>query len=37
VAVFFGTVATDETVHILNFLCGFCRWDGGQSLYGDGF
>ena len=27
----------DESFPILNFLCGFCRGDEGESLYGDDF
>jgi hypothetical protein len=30
-----GTVAADEVFPILNFLCGFYKGDGGDSLYGD--
>jgi hypothetical protein len=35
VAVCSGTVATDQGVQILNFFCGFCKGDGGDSLYDD--
>jgi hypothetical protein len=37
VAVFSGTVATDKSVAILNFLWGFCRGGEGEYIYCDGF
>jgi hypothetical protein len=35
VAVCSGTVAADNVVPILNFLCGFYKRDEGDSLYDD--
>jgi hypothetical protein len=37
VTVFSGMVATGKSVPILNFLCGFCRGDEGESLHSNGF